>query len=105
MEWKSATKQEALTAIDTSWVGIDPALRARLSAYLIDPQPASVERFGKVENAFIVARIGEHVVFFDDVEEDFGTALEADGMLSEVAALGNIALALRELERVAAGHK
>jgi hypothetical protein len=73
----------------------------RLSCYLIDPQPATIERFGELERAFIVARIGDHVVFFDDIEEDFGTAIESGGMLSNPAAYGSIAVALRELEREA----
>jgi hypothetical protein len=99
MEWTPATKQEVSEAIEADWIGVDPALRARLATYLVEPQSASIERFGRMENAYIVARLNEHVVFFDDIEEDFGTAKEAGGLLSEVAACGNIALAIGELKR------
>jgi hypothetical protein len=100
MEWRPATKQEVLAAIEEDWVGIDPALQVRLSAFLIEPFSASVGRFGAMEGAFVVAQIDRNVVFFDDIEEDFGTAtLEDDGTLSNVAAYSNIAVALRELER------
>lgn len=100
MDWKPANKQEVLAAIEADWFGIDPELKARLATYLVEPQSALVERFGKVENAFVVARINHYVVFFDDIEEDFGTAKEAAGILSELASYGNIAIALSELERL-----
>lgn len=100
MDWTPANKQQVQAAIEDYWVGIDPALKVRLSAYLIEPYSASVERFGTMADAFVVAQIDRHVVFFDDVEEDFGMAkLADDGTLSDVAAYGNIAVALRELER------
>lgn len=101
MDWAPANKQEVLTALEEDWVGIDPAVRVRLSSYLVDPRPASIERFGKTEQAFVVAQIKRHVVFFDDIEGDFGTAEEEGGKLSNTAAYGNIALALRELEQQA----
>ncbi len=97
----SSIEEYARAAIDLDWVGIDPDLRTRFSAYLIDPVPARIELFGTLEATCIVARIGPHVVFFDDIEGDFGTAVEKDGQLSEAASYGNIALALRELERIA----
>lgn len=91
-----------MSAIEADWVGVDPALRTRLTVYLIEPRPASIERLGTTENAFIVAVIDHNVVFFDDIEETFGTAREVEGMLSEVASYGNIAVALSELERLGA---
>ena len=100
MDWKPANMQEVLTAIEADWVGIDPALMTRLATYLVEPQSALVERFGRVENAFIVARINRHVVFFDDIEEEFCTAKEAAGKLWGVESYGNVAVALSELERL-----
>jgi len=94
-------EQYARAAIDRDWVGIDPDLRTKLSAYMIEPVPAQIELFGTLETTCIVARISPHVVFFDEIEEDFGTAVEKDGQLFEAASYGNIALALRELERAA----
>lgn len=49
-----------------------------------------------------MAQINRHVAFFDDIEWDFGTVIEAEGMLSDVASYGDISLALSELERLAA---
>lgn len=87
--------------MDRHWIGIDPELRIRLNAYLVEPIPSRIERFGSLETAFIVARIGRHIVFFDDVEEVFGTAAEEGGRLRKAVSYGDLTLALRELERSA----
>lgn len=101
MEWLPATKQEVLAAIEKDWVGIDPATIARLSSHLVDPRTALIERSGQWEPVFVVAQMGRHVVFFEDVEEYFGTAEEVGGKLSNVAIYSHIALALRGFERQA----
>lgn len=101
MHWAPATEDEVRSAISIDWAGIDPALGRRLSAYLIDPELAEIERFDQIEGAFVVARIGRYVVAYDDVEEIFGTAELAGGRLLNPAWYGNIVLALRELERMA----
>lgn len=101
MEWAPANKQDVLAAIEEDWLGINSATKVRLSSYLIDPYPVSIERFDRSERAFVVAKIDRHVVFFDDIEGIFGTAEETEDKLSNIAAYGNIALALRELEREA----
>lgn len=99
MEWRPASKEEALAEIERQWVGIDPLLKARISRYLVEPRPASIERFGRTEKAFVVAELGTSVVFFDDVEDVFGTATESDSKLVDPANFHNIAVALQELER------
>jgi len=100
MGWTSASKGEVQEAVEADWIGIDHTLKTRLVTYLVEPEPALIQRFGKMENAFIVARLNDHVVFFDDIEEDFGIAREADGSLVEATAYGNIALALSEMEQL-----
>ncbi|QAY78154.1 hypothetical protein [Sphingosinicella sp. BN140058] len=100
MDWEPATKSEVLVALAKDWVGIEPDLRHRLSAYLIDPKSAEIERSGQIERAFVVARIGRYVVSFDDVEEIFGTAELDGGRLHNAAWYGPALLALQELERL-----
>jgi hypothetical protein len=99
MEWTPASKDEMLAEMERQWAGIDPRIRMHLSRHLVEPRPASIERFGRSENAFIVAQSGATVVFFDDVEEIFGTAEESNGKLLHPAGFGNIAIALRALDR------
>ena len=100
MEWKPATRDAVKAAVRADWIEIDPALQVRLAAYLVEPQPASIKRFNKLERAFIVARSNSRVVFFDDVEDDFWIGREADGLLTETTDYGHLAVALQELERL-----
>jgi hypothetical protein len=101
MVWEPATKTEVLAALDADWIDTDPSLKHRLSVYLIEPELAEIERFGQTEGAFVVARFGRWVVYFDDVEEIFGTAELHRGRLLNPASYGHVAVALRELERLA----
>lgn len=71
----------------------------------MEPSPALLMRFGKEENAFIVARGARFVVFFDDVEEEFGIAEEVDGRLSGVSFCGDLMFALQELHRREGGER
>jgi hypothetical protein len=82
--------------------GIAPSRLALIDRYQIDPHPVTFERLGMYEHAFIVARAAGHVVFFDDVEGDFGTAREVAGRLTDCAMFGNLALTIGELHRLAA---
>lgn len=63
---------------------------------LIDPIKRSIIRFGSIEDAFVVARGSDRVVFYDDIEEDFGTATEAEKMLTDINSYGRLAVALKE---------
>lgn len=39
--------------------------------YCIDLERAPIERYGKIEYVFIVAKRGEEVMYYEDVEEGF----------------------------------
>jgi hypothetical protein len=82
-EWSPATTNEVKQAIETERVQTDPAYWAELATLLVEPYQVSIERVGGVERAFVVARRAPRVVYFDDVEEIFGTATEADGLLTD----------------------
>ena len=105
MSWTPATKQDVLDEIERGWVSIDPTLKVQLSSCLVDPYPTLVDRFDRPEVIFIVARINQRVAFFDDVEDEFGTADDVKGKLVNVALCGNIVLALRELQRLGLGDR
>ena len=65
---------------------------------LVDPFKRCIERFGRVEDAFVVARGSDRVVYYNDVEDVFGTAKEAGTMLIDCGDYGPLILALREAE-------
>jgi hypothetical protein len=99
MEWTPASKEETIAAIERDWIDVSPDVKDHLGRYLVEPRPALIERFGRTENAFVVAQLGSSVAYFDDVEEIFGVAEESEGKLLHAANFGHIAAALRELER------
>jgi hypothetical protein len=49
----------------------DVALFAKIR---IEPRKIGFERGGRIESVFVVAEIGERVLFYDDVEEEFEVA-------------------------------
>src|SRR5689334_19444135 len=100
MSWKAATKDEVIAAMAQHRVGLDPAYMGQFDRYLIDPVPSLIRRFGGDECAYIVARSATHVVIYDDIEGDFGTAREVDGRIVDEAYFGDLALALRELRHL-----
>ena len=96
--WTPATKEEVEAEIARVAVHAGPEAWARFSGHLIDPHPAAIDRLGQTEQVFVVARLPRRVVFFDDVEEIFGTAAEVDGRLVDLAMYGDLRLALKEAE-------
>ena len=100
MSWIPATEEEVRGEVHEGWIAIDAALRSELGHYLVDLSPASLKRSGEEENVFIVARGAGCVVFFDDVEDEFGIAKEIDGRLSDISFCGELVFALQALHRL-----
>ncbi len=101
MRWAAATKAEVEKLLVEERAGIAPARLALIDLYRVEPYAVIFERFDADEQAFVVARAGGYVAFFDDVEEIFGTAREAGGRLFDCAMYGNLALTIGELHRLA----
>jgi len=98
-EWQPATADDVIRAVDREREQSDPAIWASRASILVSPYPSSIERFGAFERAFVVARSGTRVVFYDDIEDDFGTADEAEGKLVRCASYGPLIVALGEAIR------
>ena len=95
-DWTPATKEGVERAIELERAGSDPFHWGGRAHMLFDPYPCTIERFGRVEQAFVVAKGPRRVVYFDDVEENFGTAHELDGQLVDCSIYGPLILALKE---------
>lgn len=72
-------------------------VRTELKKVLIEPTLFDIDRFGKREQVFAVASAGSFVVYFDDIEETFGTAKKDGDLLVELSDFGELVVALREL--------
>jgi len=99
MIWTPATKEEVAEILVELKRGLDPVVWSEFDKYMIEPKPCKIDRFGNRETAYVVACDAEWVVYFDDIEETFGTAKNVDGLLHEPADYGDLIVALRELEK------
>jgi len=70
-------------------------------AYLVDPYACSIARFDRIERVFVVASIGRHVPI-STMSKRCSARSRRPGRLGGAALCGNIALTLRELERLGA---
>ena len=95
--WKPATKDVVKQIVRDERADIHADYLPLVDSYLIDPYPVVLPRLGTEEQAFVVARSLTHVVYFEDVEEIFGTAREVDGRLVDCAMYGPLVLAVRVL--------
>lgn len=95
-DWSPATKEEVERAIEREADRIDPGSWQQFAHMLVDPYPLSIERFGQIERAYVVAKAAQRVVYFDDIEDDFGTAADVDGRLTDPASYGALVLALKQ---------
>jgi hypothetical protein len=63
-------------------------------------QPAVRTNSVAIENVFVVARRGTQLLFYDDIEEEFGVdSLSGDGRLTLTGTIGPLVAALRFLNR------
>jgi len=95
-EWTPATKEEVKRAVRLEQEATDAACWQERAHMLVHPYPCTIERFGGVEPAFVVAKAAGRVVYFDDVEGIFGTATDVDGRLVDAAHYSSLAAALKE---------
>lgn len=56
---------------------------------------------GEIERVFVVARNGNRLLFFDDVEEEFGVGVpDSDGVLRDLGTFGPLVAAVLALDRI-----
>ncbi len=94
--WTPATKSIVARAIDEIATHAGAEIWSHYSPLMVDPYQSKIERFGEVEDVFVVAKLPCRVVFFEDIEEEFGTASEIDGKLVDCLFYGDLRLALTE---------
>lgn len=101
--WRPATKEEVQDSLKWEQRLTDAEVWERWADKLVEPYAVTIFRFGKVEGAFVVARLPERVVYFDDIEEEFCTATEVDGRLVDDCAYGNGGL-IEAIEKASLGQ-
>ena len=98
MEWKPISQAEFEELVATERSTLDPNERAKLERYAVPPvRVFRIFKFGSGEPdpVWVVARDGSDVLFYDDTEEEFGTAtLDPDGPMRDWSTFGKLAWAL-----------
>lgn len=98
-QWPPATIEDVRSAIAEVADHAGPNIWPRYAQKLIEPYIASIERFGEEEQVFVVAKLPTRVVYYEDIEEVFGTATEIDGRLVDCANYSDLRLCIMEAER------
>lgn len=85
--WRPATREEVQAIVAVHQLALGNEQRELFDQIRIEPRACQIERSGQLEAVFVVARVGEAVVFWEDVEEGFElTAPDADGVLRDYGA-------------------
>jgi hypothetical protein len=97
--WRPSTKEEVEEAVKSDLHYFDVLSWKDHAHMLVDPYKAKIFRFECMEEVCVVAKGPQRVVYFDDIEEDFGTAIEKDGQLVNCDAYISLVAALQEASR------
>ena len=71
MIWKPATIEQVKAIVSAESTHFDAEQAAAYERFRVEPFPGKLFRFDRWENAVIVARNGERVIYWEDVEEGF----------------------------------
>lgn len=84
MEWKPAGIEDVKRIVDAGLIECDREQEAAFQTYRVEPYLAPITRCGKLESVVVVARKGNCVIYWEDIEEGFGVSgVSADGTILE----------------------
>lgn len=84
MEWKPPSVKEVRSIVETDLASCDREQLATFRRYAVEVYVAPILRYGAMESVVIVARKGNEVIYWEDVEEGFNVApIAEDGQILE----------------------
>jgi hypothetical protein len=82
--WRPITAAELDELIASQLLGCEPSIAAVFESYKVAPFAAPIERNGRIESVFVVARKDNEVMYYEDVEEGFNfSPISPDGRILE----------------------
>lgn len=82
--WKPITRAELEELIQEQLDECELEQKATFEKYRVLLRQAPIERYGKLEHVFFVARNNDEVMYYEDVEEGFNfSPINADGKILE----------------------
>ena len=84
MDWSPASVKEVEKIIQADLGSCTEQERVTFERYAVPLFTVPILRFGKIESVVVVARDGDEVLYWEDVEEGFNTSsLTKDGLIAE----------------------
>jgi len=84
MEWHPATVDEVKKIVREDLAECDAEQLSAFKKYAVEPYVAPILRYGQMENAVVVARRGDEVIYWEDVEDGFNlSSVSSDGRILE----------------------
>lgn len=84
MDWKPATVEDVVQFVKSDLLNCTPEQTAAFETHRVEPYLAPIERCGNLEYVVVVAKNGNQVIYWEDIEEGFGiSAIDAGGQVLE----------------------
>jgi len=82
--WHPATVDEVRRLITKDLRGCDDEQVSAFEQYTVKPFLAPITRYGKRETVVVVARKGDEVIYYEDIDEGFNVSpISTDGVIVE----------------------
>ena len=97
MEWAPIQRKQLEAILSEEIDTLRPELASVYAQYAVAPfeQPCLRSQNSEAERVFVVARNGNHLLYFDDVEEEFGVAIaDVDGVIRNWGNYGPLIMAV-----------
>lgn len=83
-DWQPATIQEVSEIVAGDLKDCDAEQLAAFDKYRIEPFSAPIVRYGQTESVVVVARNGDQVIYYEDMEDGFNVSpISLDGRVLE----------------------
>jgi hypothetical protein len=83
-DWRPATIEEVSEIVARDLKDCDVEQLAAFDKYRVEPFPAPIVRYGQTESVVVVARNGDQVIYYEDVEDGFNVSpISPDGRVLE----------------------
>ncbi len=84
MEWKAPTIEQVMQIVQDDLTECDNKQREVFESQAVTPYLAPILRYGTLESVVVVARKGDEVIYWEDVEEGFNVSRQGpDGRILE----------------------
>jgi hypothetical protein len=83
-DWQPATIAEVKEIVARDLRACDAEQLAAFEKYRVEPFSAPIVRYGETESVVVVARHGDQVIYYEDVEDGFNVSpVDPDGRVLE----------------------